>query len=220
MRNLLYSLIVLSASLGRAAPVLSGPVTPCTQLGAGPRSNVTISFAVWTAPGFACENQDKIFSNFVVTGGLSNDTALQLQEESIGPVDFHVVTFSGNFLTAFGISYDIAVDPLLGPNSHIVRVSGDLSNPTNLPNPITTKSVSTEGGVLLGNIISATLNPGTPLITDATALHILDLYAPNGGAAVSISNTFAQATVPEPASFLLAGAALLLFSNRIRRYTR
>ena len=202
-------LAIVTASLAAASPVLAPPAPPCTSFGTGPPTNISIAFATWTAPGFFCETTDKIYSNFA-EAGIPGDTVLNLQEQSLGPLDLHVVTFSSNFLLPFTVSYDIAVDLILQPLNRIVRVSGDLSNPSAIGNPTTLKTVFEEGGLNLGTLVSSANGPpATPLTVSETALHVVYAYAPMGGAAVSISNTFAEAQVPELIPALLVASGIL-----------
>ena len=130
MRITLVSMFVLCASSGFAIPVLAPPAPACSGFGSGPANDISIQFATWTAPNFFCEQNDKIFSNFSVGAGLPTNTVLELQMQSLAGLDIHGVTFNGNFLTAFTLSYDIAIDlTQFNGNNRIVRVSGDLSNP-------------------------------------------------------------------------------------------
>jgi hypothetical protein len=181
------------------------------MFGSGPANDLSIPFAVWTGSNFNCEQGDKIFSNFAVGAGLPTNTVLELQTQSVGGFDLHGVTFNGNFLTAFTLSYDIAIDlTQFNGNNRLVRVSGDLSNPSAIGNPATAKAVFTEGNVLLGTVTSQVGSPGVPLVISQTAVHVVDAYVPGGGAAVSISNLFAQQQVPEPATLAMIGSGLVL----------
>jgi hypothetical protein len=205
------TLLVACASIGYAIPVLAPPSPACSSFGSGPANDISIQFAVWTSPNFNCEQGDKIFSNFAVGAGLPTSTVLELQTQSVGGFNLQGVTFNGNFLTAFALSYDIAIDlTQFGGANRLVRVSGDLSNPSAVGNPATAKAVFTEGGTLLGTVTSQVNSPGVPLIISQTAVHVADAYAPGGGAAVSISNLFAQQQVPEPATLSMIGAGLVL----------
>jgi hypothetical protein len=213
MRTAIASITItlLCASIGHSIPVLAPPSPACSSFGSGPANDISIQFAVWTSPNFNCEQNDKIFSNFSVGAGLPTNTVLELQMQSVGGFDLHGVTFNGNFLTAFQLSYDIAIDlTQFNGNNRLVRVSGDLSNPSAVGNPATAKAVFTEGGVLLGTVTSLVGTPGVPLVISQTALHVQDVYVPGGGAAVSISNTFAQQQVPEPATLAMIGSSLIL----------
>lgn len=206
------------ASIGFASPVLAPPAPPCSSFGTGPENNLTITNGLWTLPNFFCQQDDKIFSNFAITGGLPATTTLRLQEQTIGAVDFHILTFDGNFLAPFQVSYDIAVDLTMSPTNRIVRVSGDLSNPTRIGDPQALKAIYTSpGGVFLGSVSTFPFLPGVPLTVNETALHVVDSYFPNGGGVVSISNTFAQAEIPEPGVALLVGSGFVLLALKLKR---
>ncbi len=217
MRKLLatYAFLVTASF---AAPILAPPAPPCIGIGRGIATDVIIDFPIWTAPGFFCEQAGKIFSNFAIESGLiAPNTTLQIQQQNLGGVNFHVVTFNANFLLAFSLSYDIAVDLVAGPNHRIVRVSGDLSNPSIIGSPILAKSVYDQDANLLGMLVATTNIPGIPIVTSQTSLHVLDEYLPLGGAAVSISNTFAQVEIPEPSTWFLIGSSMMLFGVILRR---
>jgi hypothetical protein len=68
----------------------------------------------------------------------------------------------------------------------------------------------------LGTVTSQVGNPGTPLVISETAVHVVDGYVPGGGAAVSISNTFAESAVPEPTTLLVIGSGLLVLGLKKR----
>jgi hypothetical protein len=224
MRNTFLTTVVvclLGAGALQAIPILGPPVTQCSMLGSGTANNLTFAFAVWSAANFACEQQDKIYSNFSV-GAIPTDTTLRLQIQPLGAVDFHTVTVEGNFLSNFTFSYDIAVDLTINSLNRITAVTGDISNPSNTGAPSNTKTVFTEGGTMLGTLTSTATNPGTTINLTQTALHVVDSYFANGGAAVAISNTFREdlmAGAPEPVSYLLVGAGLMLVAG-LRRTRR
>jgi hypothetical protein len=218
MRKMLASvtLLLALAITGHAIPILAPPSPACSTFGTGPANDISIPFATWTGANFNCEQADKIYSNFATGAGLPNTTVLELQTQTLGPLDIHVVTFNANFINPFVLSYDVAIDLTLSPNNRIVRVSGDLSNPSAIGNPVTTKTVLTEGGVNLGTVISSVGTPGVPLVISETAVHAIDAYVAGGGAAVSISNTFAESAVPEPTTLLVIGSGLLVFGLKKR----
>jgi hypothetical protein len=226
MRNAFLMTVVaclLGAGAMRAIPILGPPVTPCSAISGvgGSPNDLTFSFAIWSSANFACEQQDKIYSNFSV-GAIPTDTTLRIQLQPLGTVDFHTVTVDGNFGSSFTFSYDIAVDLTVNPLIRITAVTGDISNPSNTGAPANTKTVFTEGGTMLGTLTSTATNPGTPINLTQTALHVTDAYVANGGAAVSISNTFREdlmAGAPEPVSYLLVGTGVLLVAG-LRRTRR
>ena len=93
----------------QAAPVLSGPITQCSAIpnSFGSPTDLILSYAIFSGPDFACEQQDKIYSNFSV-GALPTSSSLRIQLQPIGEVTFHTVTLNGNFGSDFVFSYDIA----------------------------------------------------------------------------------------------------------------
>lgn len=217
MKTLFVTLLSLPIMVS-AAPVLGPPVTQCSAIPgvSGTANDLIFAFATWTTAGFACEQQDKIYSNFS-PGAIPTGTTLRLQVQPLVTGDFHTATFNGNFLTSFTVSYDIAIDLTLNPTELITAVTGDISNPSNTGTPSNLKSIFSEGGALIGTLTSTPGSPGTTITTANTALHAVDAYTAGGGAAVSISNTFRESpTVPEPASFVMLGSAVIGLSLLMR----
>ncbi len=120
-------------------------------------------------------------------------------------------------MAAFGVSYDIAVDLVATPNRRIVRAAGDLSNPSATGNPADMESIFLENSTLVGSLTSFVGSPGTPIVTNAAALHVVDAYLPGGGAAVSVANAFAEQEIPEPVTLLIAGSGLVLLAYHWKR---
>jgi hypothetical protein len=214
---------LLGAAAVQAAPILAGPVALCSTFAVNPSNpnDLAIAFGAFSTANFACEQQDKIYSNFNL-GALPATSTLRIQLQPLTGVDFHTVTINGNFAADFTFSYDIAIDLALSPTNLITSVTGDISNPSNQGTPSNLKTVFTEGGVLIGSLTSVPGNPGSAIATDVTALHVTDVYTAGGGAAVSISNTFREdltASAPETYSYLLVGGGFLLLASlrRIRR---
>jgi hypothetical protein len=214
---------LLGAAAVQAAPILSGPVAACSSFAVDPSNpnDLAIQFAVFSAADFACEQQDKIYSNFSL-GALPDTATLRIQLQPLTGVDFHTVTFNGNFAADFTLSYDIAIDLALSPLNLITSVTGDISNPSNQGTPSNVKTVFSEAGVMIGTLTSVPGNPGSAITTADTALHVTDAYLAAGGAAVSISNTFREdltAGAPETYTYLLVGGGFLLLASmrRIRR---
>jgi hypothetical protein len=206
-----------------AAPILTGPVAQCSTFSVDPSNpnDLAIQYSTFSGATFACEQQDKIYSNFAL-GALPNTATLRIQLQPLLGVDFHTVTFNGNFGANFALSYDIAIDPTLSPLALITAVTGDISNPSNQGTPSNLKTVFTEGAVMIGSLTSVPGNPGSSIATSVTALHVTDLYTANGGAAVSISNTFREDLhngAPEPWTYAMVGGGFLLLASvrRIRR---
>jgi hypothetical protein len=217
-----FVICLLGAGAVQAAAILTGPVAQCSTFAVDPSNpnDLAIQFGVYSTANFACEQQDKIYSNFVL-GALPTSSTLRVQLQPLGLVDFHTVTFNGNFAADFSLSYDIAIDLALSPFNLITSVTGDISNPSNTGSPSNLKTVFSEGGVMIGSLTSVPGNPGSAIATHNTALHVTDVYSAAGGAAVSISNTFREdlnANAPETYSYLLVGGGFLLLASlrRIR----
>ena len=86
-------------------------------------------------------------------GPIPPDTILHVALQSIGPAEFHTLTVSGNFMTSFTFSYDIAIDLTLNALNRITAITGDLSNPSGAGSPSNTKTVFTEGGATIGSLV-------------------------------------------------------------------
>ena len=218
-----FVICLIGAGAVQAAAVLTGPVTPCTTFAVDPSNpnDLAIQFAVFSAADFACEQQDKIYSNFSL-GALPGTSTLRIQLQPLTGVDFHTVTFNGNFAADFSLSYDIAIDLSLSPLNLITSVTGDLSNPSNEGAPSNLKTVFTEGGTTIGSLTSTPNNPGTTILTSVTALHVTDVYTDGGGAAVSISNTFREDLnngAPEPWTYAMVGGGFLMLAS-LRKFRR
>jgi hypothetical protein len=215
----IFALCLLGAAAVQAAAILGPPVAACSSFAVDPSNpnDLAIQFATYSTAGFACEQQDKIYSNFSL-GALPGTATLRIQLQPLGGVDFHTVTFNGNFAADFSLSYDVAIDLKMSPLAEIVQVTGDISNPSNKGTPSNLKSVFSEGGTPIGSLTSVPGNPGAAITTAETALHVADAYTAGGGAAVSISNTFEENLhVPETYSYLLVGGGFLLLASLRRR---
>jgi hypothetical protein len=224
MKNVSLCIVVVSL-LGVGALQAGVILTTTSQCSAaagvtGAATDLIIPFATWSVANFACQQQDKIYSNFAV-GAIPTDSTLRLQVQPIGTADFHTATFNGNFLTNFTVSYDVAIDLAINPTELITSVTGDISNPGNTGAPSNVKSVFSESGLLLGSLTSLSGNPGNAITTANTALHVSDAYTAAGGGVVSISNTFREEIpgVPEPLTYSLVGGGFLLLASfrRTRR---
>ena len=219
---------LLCAGSLSAAPIFTTQPS-CLSFGTGSATDTSVTFAVFTTANFACQQEDKIYSNFAISGAPTSST-LRFQLQVLGPVDFHVVTLNGNFVDPLSFSYDIAIDQNFGgpganSSERITRVTGDISNPSGTGLPFNTKTVaaSLTPAVILGTLVSTTAFGGGTINVSETALHVTDTYVPLGGAVVSISNTFVQVgtpnSVPEPLSYTLFGGGLILV-GALRRFRR
>jgi len=200
MKKILACVGTLTLYIGalQAAPILGPPVGQCSAASGvtGVANDLIVPFATWSAANFACEQDDKIYSNFA-PGAIPTDATLRLQVQQLGLADFHTVTFEGNFLSSFTVSYDIAIDLTIAPpNEKLLRVSADISNPPDVGTPNNVKTVSANGGgAVSGSLTSTQGDPGGSIATNVTSMHVSDAYSANGGAVVSISNTFLEAVL-------------------------
>jgi hypothetical protein len=204
---LLVCLLFTGASFGALAPACPGS---SSDSGAVPLS-------VFSESGFACQQQDKAYSDFVVGAGFPAAGTVRFLFTPVGGYDFHTVAFSGNFPSAFTVSYTVTMDTTVMPG-FIDQISGDLESSINVGNPTNVKTVALVGGAQVGTITSTRTNPGLDLPVNGLQFRITDTYTPNGGAAYQISNSFREVIVPEPLSMALAGSGLLLVGlGRLRR---
>jgi hypothetical protein len=192
---------------------LSAATIPC---GTGdPNDSGPIALAtVLATPGFACEQQDKIYSGFNLISGSVAGINMEFFFQPIGPNDNHTVQFSGNLGLAFALEYDITIDLGISPNNRLKLVGVDINASASGGNPTITKSSPDFATIV------ASKNTGSQAtaIPSLTSVHVMDTYNPNGGAATSISNSFVEATVPEPTTMvLLSGALFLLGAKRKRK---
>ena len=209
MRQL--TLIVTGLIVFGAASLKAAVITDCASVpGANVASSndVLFNYGVWTAPGFTCEQQDKIFSNFNA-GGAPTDSTLRLLLQSLGGgEDIHTVVFGGSFTSDFTVGYTVTVDTGIS-TERIFKVTGDIQNPGGSGSPSNLKTVFGAGG-FTGSTTSTIGSPGIPIgVPNLTSLDVTDAYTANGGAATNIGNSFFQQTVPEPGTTALFGAGLL-----------
>lgn len=195
MRWLLAVSLIVLPVLSKAAPVM-----PCDT---GP-----IPLATILTPGFTCQQQDKIFSNFDGSG-IPADSTVQFHSQALPSGDVHTVQLVGNFLADFVFAYTIMVDTAIAPNLYINHVAAGID-------------LATAGPSLLkewagGSVTS--IGPLASMPVMAQMLAITDTFTANNGAAVSISNSFSQTTIPEPSTYVLIGlgAILLGFLKPVRK---
>jgi len=202
---------------------MAAPVPQCDAIPGAQDFNdgidILFTHAIWAAPGFQCEQSDKIFSNFTTTGNTDSYTMRLILQGTEGN-DIHTISFGGNLITAFSVAFTVTVDPM--SNERTRRVSLDLNKPSETGNPtVTTNVVELSPGVFTGSTSSSFLGgPATPIIVNppATSLRVTDVYTPGaGGSATGFGNGFTQVSIPEPGTTVLFGAGLLALGLITRR---
>ena len=207
--------LIISLGLVAASGIASAAIATCGS------TNYTVSQI--NAPGFTCEDGDKIFSAFSIT---SSDQNLVVQFSPLSGPNFNgflnltVSDSVSNVLSnGFTLDYTISVDPTLvtGGFNYISFVS---TTGTDTSSATATNSVTTGGGC--GTISSVDAGLGTGFLAahcnptgQPLALNVVDTFATPGGTPTitSVQDTFQQSFqntsgVPEPGSMMLLGGGL------------
>jgi hypothetical protein len=172
---------------------------------------------VISEPGFSCEQQDKIYSDFsIVSGTPSPDLSLRIQFQPQGDgTELHSVTFTGALDSSYGdfaIAYVVSVDPIIAPTTTIVGAGASISASGNVGNPMVMENSTAFAPPIMASLQGSghdfrAINPGV------TTIGVVDSFMVNGGAAQSFSNSFIesapQAPVPEAMTLLLMGTGLV-----------
>jgi hypothetical protein len=199
------SVLAASGVLLAASFAVSAATIPCGTGGLNDSGPINIQTGILAVPGFACEQQDKIYSGFNLISGDISGVSVEMFFQPIGSQDNHTVQFSGNLGLAFVLEYDITVDLAISPNNRLKLVGVDINASASGGNPTITKSSPNFATIV------ASKNTGSAVTTipDLVTVHVIDSYNPNGGAATSLSNSFVE-SAPEPATMLLLGSAFVL----------
>jgi hypothetical protein len=225
-KNLMFmSLFLVVAVMLQAAPIQC-PSTATIQLliALGPYDPATNTGG--------CAVQDKIFDNFAYTG---SDPTTQVQAQVVfqpggGGQDIHgwlwtninPVTLS--WITPFTLSYTIRVQPGNPQNIAMTmskdQINGGATGPTNLSalQDMQTGATLNVNSLATGNETQQVSYPGLQLINTKSSAVIVA-----GGQMLSYEQDFFETpvpTVPEPTTFVMFGAGLILTGALRRRIKR
>jgi hypothetical protein len=170
-----------------------------------------------SSPGFSCEQQDKIYSDFsIVSGSPSSDLSVRIQfQPQADGTDLHTVTFTGALDSNNGdfvIAYMVGVDPIVAPNSAIIGAGVAITASGNVGNPMVIENSTAFAPPMMTSLQGSghdfrSITPGV------TTIGVVDSFMVNGGAAQGFSNSFTQATpqapTPEAMTLLLMGTGLV-----------
>ena len=188
---------------------------PGTTTDSGPMLLSTL-----VSPGFSCEQQDKIYSDFdIVSGtpGAGLTVQIQFQPQGAGTT-LHTLNFAGinSTLGEFTIAYMVSVDPVIAPGVTIIGAGLSINASGNLGNPMVMEAAAAFAPPLVASRLGAgsafaDITPGV------TSIGVMDHYTPNGGNAQAFSNGFIEsapvAPVPECMTLLLMGSGLVTFGG-------
>jgi hypothetical protein len=218
-RVALASVVVLLLSVGAsAAPADCLGITTLAQLLALPA----------TGPNAGCQHQDKIFSNFTYSLSDAADVNATHVFSTTPTFDIHGWNFShqnGTWLTGFTLAYTVTIDTTVSPNQRIFIVK-DQQNSGEVPNGTAVSDVET-GAFTTVNVNTNGSGSGGAETSQMSLPNVLSLrttstFTPGGGQLLSweqqwFEHAVTVPTIPEPATLLLSGGALILVGLLRRR---
>jgi hypothetical protein len=185
------------------------------------------SFATWSSPGFSCEADDLIFSNFSVTSVPSN-MALNFSTDAGGDtINLNLV--NGTFAQTFSFSYNVTLDDTAFPANNqpewvINNASAALQAVTGAYGTLEKDIYQNSGGALIGtDVYTQTGNIGGDIRAvpiGLTSIFVVDSFSYGSGTFLDASNTFTDVQLPEPSTLALLGVALIGLSVIVRKRSK
>ena len=225
-------LLLLTAILVAATTVLSADPIQCSTA-------ATLADLVTFSASGGCISQDKIFSNFVYSGGGSitaGDVTVHLVA-ILGDNDVHGWSFNpvnnSSWDTGFTLSYTISVAP--GNPGLSIFESSDQINTTFRPNRVVVTDLQTgigpgdtnPGTLTMTGVSNGTETSSTAVPYSDSSIHTVSTFsfAPSGprtGSLLSYEQDWYEqlTSAPEPVTFLLIGSGLIgltFLRRRIRK---
>lgn len=204
----LLAVMAIGAQANAATLVLSGPSYSANLIWNND-GTVSLSSAP-TVDYTAVQQQDKLWSNFTSGSSLPAGAEMVLSFASSGGFDHHSATFDYAFGALGGSitwGYDLSVLP--GNNFVLKDVASDILQTvgsatlvkTLVDNNSNTYTLNfTQNGNTVSGITSATFLPGATMLSVSETLTISGAF---GSDATGVSNSFVEAAVPEPATWLM-----------------
>ncbi|MGD0047415.1 MAG: PEP-CTERM sorting domain-containing protein [Bryobacteraceae bacterium] len=177
-----------------------------------------LPFGTWSAPGFSCEADDLIFSNFSLTGVPSNMALNFLTNPSPTGDTIALNLVNGTFAQTFSFSYQVTLDGTAPPANggsgwFIDTASAGVQAQTGAYGAFEKQVYQTEGGTLIGtDVYTQNDNLGGdigPIAVNRTSIYVEDSFSYGSGTFYDASNTFTEDPLPEPSTMLLMGGALV-----------
>jgi len=217
--SMLKRLLVVSTMLLMFSMIGSAALADCLAV-------TTLAQAIADNAVGGCQHLDKIFSNFAYVGSDPTSSINASHQYTASPgntADVHGWLFAlpGNWTTSFTLSYDITI--AAGFPLQVIMAIKDQENSGIVPN---TTSITDTESVLAPpsavNTYTVNVNGSVPTETSqkvfvppATHIHTSSTFTPGAsGQLTSYEQDWFESTisnVPEPATVLLAGGALLIF---------